>query len=98
MDSYTEQIVKVKKNNSGIMLKSVSTALIITGVLSMLFSIFLLGAIVFLAGMILSNIAGKEACMEYEYLFVNGDCEISKIINKARRKKEIDFAEGDVQR
>ena len=33
--------------------------------------------------------------VEYEYVFVNGDLDIDKIMNKARRKKRMSSVDAD---
>lgn len=91
MDSYAEQIVKKADDGSD---NAKRTACLIGGIAAGIFFIYLgmvikfafigalLGAGAFYAGLYL----GTNYDVEYEYLIVNGEIDIDKIMAKKRRK------------
>lgn len=98
MDNYTEQILD--KKVSGKQILALAGAIIVTGigVIGILFLSSSMGFSVIIVGAVLIYLANRAQSVEYEYLFTNGDCEVSKIINKSARKKYFSFDVGDVQR
>lgn len=98
MDSYTEQIVEAKTPQKSSFYSALGTAFIVLGVFLMMFIHMLLGLLALILGGVFCFLGNRIKNIEYEYLFVNGDCDIAMIKNKASRKNVFSFAEGDVQR
>lgn len=70
-------------------------ALLILGIMALLVSA--LGIIVMLAAVIIGVIVLRQMNLEYEYLFVNGDFDVDKIMNKARRKRAFSMNVSDLE-
>ena len=89
-DYYTEQLVKKQAGMKDIVIKAALVAVTIVSVL-----------IVFLFpfGIILPGLAVmfRRLNVEYEYLFVNGDLDIDKIMNKAKRKRMFSANVNDLE-
>ena len=84
-DYYTEQLVKKQTDTKDIVTK---VALLMITLLSVLIVfVFPLGLIIPILAIILDIIMFRRLNVEYEYLFVNGDLDIDKIMNKAKRKR-----------
>ena len=98
MDSYTEQIIACRPSVKSSFLSGLGTALLVLGVFVFMFIYSTIGCVIFLVGVIISIIGKKFRNMEYEYLFINGDCDVARILNKSSRKNMFSFKEGDVQR
>ena len=47
------------------------------------------GPSILIIGIALTIITATRQELEYEYIFVNGDCEISKIVKRSFRKKGV---------
>lgn len=84
-DFYTEQLVKKQTTMKDIFIKAFLVALAIVSVFAVLMipvaiiiPIVVIAAVVFLI---------RRLDVEYEYLYVNGDLDIDKIMHKAKRKK-----------
>lgn len=84
-DFYTEQLIKKQPNSKDTMKKAGLIALAVA-------SVFLVFIIPF--GIIIPVAVIAFVCMmflrmdvEYEYLFVNGDLDVDKIMHKAKRKR-----------
>lgn len=83
-DFYTEQLVKRKTTGASIVIKAVMLALTIVSFLislvipfGMLLPVILIAADVFVF---------RSQDLEFEYLYVNGDLDIDKIMGRAKRK------------
>lgn len=98
MDNYTEQILDKKASGKQLFALASSIAVTLAGIAMMLFVSFSMGFTVVILGAVLIYFAKRAQSVEYEYLFINGDCEISKITSKSSRKKILTFDTGDVQR
>lgn len=98
MDNYVEQIVD--KLPSVKQKLALFGAIFVTaiGVTMIFFYSFSIGVAVIAVGAFLIYLAKMYQAMEYEYLFVNGDCDIAAIINKSNRKNTYSFKAGDVTR
>lgn len=84
-DFYTEQLVKRRASKGAVLVKAGLSLLTVLAFLS--FFLFTPG-ILFLAVMIAVDIfAFRQLDLEFEYLYVNGDLDIDKIMAKQRRKK-----------
>lgn len=97
MDSYTEQIVESRNDGGGAKIKNVGIAVIVVAILLAMISLTL-GLLFLCIGMVLVIFGSSTQGIEYEYLFVNGDLEVSVIKNKASRKVVFEMQEGDVQK
>ena len=53
---------------------------------------------ILIIGIALTIITATRQELEYEYIFVNGDCEISKIVKRSSRKKVYEFEAGKIQK
>lgn len=84
-DFYTEQLIK-KQTSSKDTLKKVG--LIAVTVLSVLIAFIMpVGIILPIVMIVIDVLVIRSLDVEYEYAFVNGDLDIDKIMNKARRKR-----------
>lgn len=84
-DFYTEQLIK-KQANSKDTLKKVG--LIAVTVVSVLLAFVIpIGIILPIVMIIIDVLVIRSLNVEYEYVFVNGDLDIDKIMNKSRRKR-----------
>ena len=84
-DYYTEQLVKKRPGRKDLAIK---TGLIVLTVLTVLIVfIFPVGLILPILAIVLDVIMFRRLNVEYEYLYVNGDLDIDKIMNRAKRKR-----------
>lgn len=84
-DYYSEQLVKQKTTKTALLAK---TALIAGTVLScLLVLVFPIGIILPVILIVVDVFMFKQMDLEFEYLYVNGDLDIDKIIAKQKRKK-----------
>lgn len=95
-DGYAEHIVKTKTPTG------VVTGVVIGGCLTVLGLCSLpvmpaVGLIVVIVGALLLGIFISRRETEYEYIMVNEDIDISKIIAKKSRKKVYSFSNSDVK-
>lgn len=98
MDNYIEQIVK-KKTDATQRLKLFGAVFVtIIGVAAMIFYDMSVGLMLAAAGGFLIYFANMAQDLEYEYVFVNADCDIAKIIGGQSRKEVFSIKGGDVQR
>ncbi len=84
-DFYTEQLIKKQGDMKDLVIKAVLVAVAIVSVLTvfifpmgLLFPIIIIALVWFLI---------SRLNVEYEYLYVNGDLDIDKIMNKSKRKR-----------
>lgn len=92
---YMEQLVPrktaVKKDS---MIRNICFLLtIIMGLLTIVLPIFIIGAIIFI---VIDVMLVKNSSVEYEYLYLNGDLDIDKVIAKQKRKRSYTFNMNDV--
>ncbi len=84
-DFYTEQLVKKKTTGASIILKILMIVLTVASFYIMLFIPF---GIILPVGLIVADFfVFRGQKLEYEYLYVNGDLDIDKIIGQAKRKR-----------
>lgn len=84
-DFYTEQLVKKQTTMKDVFIKAFLVAVAIVSVFSVLmFPVALIIPIVVIAAVVFLI---RRLNVEYEYLYVNGDLDIDKIMNKAKRKR-----------
>ncbi|MGN0395150.1 MAG: DUF6106 family protein [Coprococcus sp.] len=94
-DGYAEHIVKANTPKGVIAAMVAGVVLCILGVLSMMMYVW--GIVVLAVGIVIFYLAFSSRETEYEYLMVNDDIEISRIIAKKARKKEYSFSNSDVK-
>ncbi len=84
-DFYTEKLVKKQQGIKELLIKAFLIALAISSVVS----VFLLGMIIFVPVIVIAVafFVISRMDIEYEYLYVNGDLDVDKIIHKAKRKR-----------
>lgn len=94
-DVFKEQLVKVEKNSKTTMKKTVvigvATAV---GILAMVLGGAFIGPVIILGLIWGASYLVKSLNLEYEYILVNHELDIDKIMNKERRKK---FFTVDIQ-
>ena len=98
MDNYTEQIVKKNPDAKQRMLLVGAVLVTMFGVAAMLCYDMSVGIMVLAAGCFLIYFAKNQQSQEYEYVFVNADCDIARISNKQNRKEVFSIKGGDVQK
>lgn len=84
-DYYTEQLVKKRADMKDVFIKALLVALTIVSVLIVF--MFPFGIILPVGMIVLDVFMFRRMNVEYEYLYVNGDLDIDKIMNKAKRKR-----------
>ncbi len=94
-DFYTEQLVKKQTDMKDILIKAILVSATIVSFLillmyptGLLLPILMIGFDVFMF---------RRLNVEYEYLFLNGDLDIDKIMNKAKRKKLFNANVSDME-
>ena len=98
MDKYTEQILEKKPGMKQKMFLIAAILVILVGVYFCLFIDIGSGTTIIIVGAFLVYLAKMSFNTEYEYLFINGDCDIAKIKNKASRKNVFSFKESEIQK
>lgn len=84
-DFYTEQLVKKQTTMKDVFIKALLVAVAIVSVFVVLmFPVALIVPVVVIAAVVFLI---RRLNVEYEYLYVNGDLDIDKIMNKAKRKR-----------
>lgn len=86
-DLYTEQLVKRRTTGADIVKKAGLIVLTIFSAALMLFIPFLIIAPILMVA--LDVFLFKRMDVEFEYLYVNGELDIDKIMGKAKRKKQL---------
>ncbi|MCR4837448.1 MAG: DUF6106 family protein [Eubacterium sp.] len=97
MDKYKERLVKGRPGGEVFGIMAIGAVLIAAGVAVMLL-VHALGFFLVPIGGVLIFQGIQHMNVEYEYLIVNGDIEISKIINKNSRKILREITAEDIQR
>lgn len=98
MDNYVEQILKRKPQASQYGAVAGSFVLIAAGFVVMMFVRLNLGLLVFAVGCFLVFLTSKRLNSEYEYVFTNGDFDVSIIYNMTSRKEYYSFEKDKVLR
>ncbi len=98
MDNYTEQIIEKKPGGREYSLLAGAIGVVVVGVFLTMFVSFGLGIAVAFVGGMLVYFSRQAQASEYEYLFINADCDIARITNKTTRKEIFSFKGGDVSR
>lgn len=94
-DYYTEQLVKKQTDMKDMLIKAVLIAVTIVSFLIVL--MFPVGLILPIALIVLDVFMFRRLNVEYEYLFLNGDLDIDKIMNKSKRKKVFSASVSDME-
>lgn len=84
-DFYTEQLIKKQPNGKDTLKKAALISIAIVSVLVVF--IFPLGLLIPIVVIALVYYLLTRLDVEYEYLYVNGDLDIDKIMHKSRRKR-----------
>jgi hypothetical protein len=94
-DFYTEQLVKKQTDMKDILIKAILvSATIVSFVIIMMYPIGLLLPIIMI---VFDVFMFRRLNVEYEYLFLNGDLDIDKIMNKSKRKKVFNANVSDME-
>lgn len=94
-DFYTEQLVKRKTPAKDIALKGI---LILVTVFAFMLVFFIPIAIIAPVIMICLDVfLFRNMDLEYEYLFVNGNLDIDKIMAKSKRKRAFEMTVNDLE-
>lgn len=94
-DYYTEQLVKKQTDMKDMLIKAVLIAVTIVSFLIVL--MFPVGLILPIVMIVLDVFMFRRLNVEYEYLFLNGDLDIDKIMNKSKRKKVFSASVADME-
>ncbi len=103
MDSFTEQLVKKTPTTADHLKQAGSIALgvLIFLVMIRLGFLFRLFTVIFVAiglgAVWLGWYLSREVNVEYEYIFVNGDLDIDKIVAQRRRKRLISIKANQIE-
>lgn len=84
-DFYTEQLVRRKTPLASVLLVSLCAALTIASVIAVIMIPFGIIVPVIFGG--LTYFVHRSVNLEYEYLYVNGDLDIDKIMARTKRKR-----------
>lgn len=84
-DYYTEQLVKKQPDMKDLAMKIGLAGLFVLSVLIVF--IFPIGLILPVLVIVFDVFMYRRLNVEYEYLYVNGDLDIDKIMNRSKRKK-----------
>ncbi|GFI37571.1 DUF6106 family protein [Lachnospiraceae bacterium 50-23] len=84
-DFYTEQLIKKRKTGKDLVIQILLVMAVIVSCLVIF--IFPLGIILPVGVAVLAIFLNNRLDVEYEYLYVNGDLDIDKIMHKAKRKR-----------
>lgn len=94
-DFYTEQLVKKKTTGTSVVVKC---AMIAVTVASFFVTLFIPFGIIFPVVLILADVfVFRSQNLEFEYLYVNGELDIDKIMGKAKRKRVFSASISDLE-
>jgi len=95
MEKYTERLVNGRVGSDAFLMMGGGAVLIVGGVaMTILLSTF--GLFLVAAGIFVIVQATSRFHIEFEYLIMNGDVDIAKIISKKSRKDLCSIKEGDI--
>lgn len=84
-DFYTEQLVKKQTTAKDVAVKAFLVSLAIVSVLAVF--LFPMAILIPVVAIFAAVALIRRMNVEYEYLYVNGDLDIDKIINRSKRKR-----------
>ena len=84
-DFYTEQLVKKRPDMKYLAIKV--GLILITVIAFLIVLVFPIGIILPILAIVLDVIMFRRLNVEYEYLYVNGDLDVDKIMSRAKRKR-----------
>lgn len=85
-ESYTEVIVKKRKTTQDTICQALLVVLTVVAVLSF-FVLGIVGLVILVAVAIADYLLFPSFDVEYEYLYVNGEIDVDKIMSKQKRKR-----------
>lgn len=85
-DFYTEQLVKQKTSMKSMLIKAAMILLTVVSFLA-LFVIPAVGFLIPIVMIIIDMVVFKRLDLEFEYLYINGDLDIDKIMSQQSRKR-----------
>ena len=94
-DYYTEQLIKKQTTMKDVFLKALLVSVSIVSVLVVF--LFPLGIIIPVAVIAAAVVLTRRLDVEYEYLYVNGDLDIDKIMHRAKRKRVFSMNVNDLE-
>lgn len=94
-DYYTEQLVKQKTKASSVLAKIV--LIVVTALSFFLVLLFPMAMIVPVIMIAVDMFLFKRFDLEFEYLYVNGDLDIDKIMAKQKRKRVFETNVRDIE-
>lgn len=94
-DFYTEQLIKKRTGTKELFIKALLVAVAIASV----FSVFIIpmGIIIPVIFVALAWFLITRMDVEYEYLYVNGDLDIDKIMHKSKRKRVFSVSVDEIE-
>jgi hypothetical protein len=96
-DGYAEHIVKTKTPTGIIAILVLGIAMAAAGVCILLFISPPFGLLLVVAGVLIFAAAWKRRECEFEYLMVNDDVEVARILAKSSRKQVYQFENAEVK-
>lgn len=96
MDNFYEQLISEGKNFIYQILKVFNYGFIVAAILSIIIFQPILSAFFFILA-ICCFFLKKNALIEYEYSFTNGEIDIDKIIEMKKRKNMVSFETKDIE-
>ena len=94
MDRYNEKIIKGKPSAGKYIGVAVSIVVTVLGAILTIFVPF--GIFILMVGILLIILTKNSINFEYEYIIVNGDIEVAKIIAKKKRKTVMEINLEDI--
>ncbi len=85
-ESYTEVIVKKRKTTKDTIFQALLVVLTVVAVLSF-FVLGIVGLVILVAVAVADYLLFPSFDVEYEYLYVNGEIDVDKIMSKQKRKR-----------
>ena len=85
-ESYTEVIVKKRKTTQDTIFQALLVVLTVVAVLSF-FVLGIVGLVILVAVAVADYLLFPSFDVEYEYLYVNGEIDVDKIMSKQKRKR-----------
>lgn len=95
-DTFTEQLVKQKASSELLIRKIVLiVAIIICGFLALIMPFLTILPVIGIVGLI--YLWGRWKCVEYEYIYFNGELDIDRILGMEARKRVISLTAKDME-